>query len=84
MALNLKNPDTHALARRLADRLGTTMADAVHRALEDALRALPEPVPASARSERLREIAAHCAALPVRDARPVDEILGYDRRGMPR
>lgn len=81
MALNLKNPETHELARKLAERLDTTMAEAVHRALEDALRSIQ--VPADVRADRLREIADHCAALPVRDARPPEEILGYDERGLP-
>jgi len=32
----------------------------------------------------LNEIALHCARLPVHDARPADEILGYDKHGLPR
>jgi len=31
----------------------------------------------------LDAIALHCAALPVLDARPADEIVGYDDRGVP-
>lgn len=34
-------------------------------------------------SERLREIAHHCAKLPVVRERSEDEILGYDERGLP-
>lgn len=32
----------------------------------------------------LEAIAEHCTSLPVRDARPANEILGYDERGLPR
>lgn len=81
VALNLKNPETHELARKLADRLETTMAEAVHRALEEALRAMPDH--ASVKAERLREVAEHCASLPKRDARTPDEVLGYDDHGLP-
>jgi len=34
-------------------------------------------------ADELDEIANRCAALPVLDARPADEILGYDERGLP-
>ena len=33
-------------------------------------------------AERLRRISERCAALPERDPRPADEILGYDDRGL--
>jgi hypothetical protein len=32
----------------------------------------------------LDAIALHCAALPVRDDRAADDILGYDEDGLPR
>ncbi len=32
----------------------------------------------------LEAVAEHCTSLPVRDARPATEILGYDERGVPR
>jgi len=38
---------------------------------------------ASIKHELLR-IGRECAALPVLDARPPDEILGYDEAGLPR
>ena len=33
---------------------------------------------------KIREILARIDALPVRDPRPADEILGYDEHGVPR
>ena len=34
-------------------------------------------------SAELREIRERCAALPVLDDRPPDELLGYDEMGLP-
>jgi hypothetical protein len=34
--------------------------------------------------DELREIARRCAGLPTLDDRFLDEILGYDHRGLPR
>jgi hypothetical protein len=36
------------------------------------------------RREGLDAISRHCSALPGRDARTADEIVGYDDRGRPR
>lgn len=36
------------------------------------------------RADRLRRVARACAALPVLDPRPPDEILGHDEHGLPR
>jgi antitoxin VapB len=33
--------------------------------------------------EEILRIGARCAALPVLDARPADEIVEYDQRGLP-
>jgi antitoxin VapB len=82
MAMNIKDREVHELARRLAQRRATSLTQAVKEALEEAL----------ARSgrdggevrQRLDAISRHCAALPVRDARPPDEIVGYDEHGLPR
>jgi antitoxin VapB len=82
MALNIKDPEVHDLARRLAERRGTTLTDAVRRALAEALartRQGGEPT-----HERLRAIARHCASLPLLDPRRPEEIVGYDAQGLPR
>lgn len=81
MALNIKDPETHELARALAARRGTTLTEAVNAALREALRRSEGA--ARPRRDRLEEIARHCASLPVRDARSPDEILGYDDDGLP-
>lgn len=84
MALNLKNPETERLARELSRRQGTSITDAVTAALRAELererrRMRPRPV-----ADRLLDIARRFAALPTRDGRSADEILGYDDAGLPR
>jgi antitoxin VapB len=83
MALNIKDPNVHELARRLAERRGITLTAAVRQALDEALANSGPRPRLDARRERLDAIARHCAALPVRDSRPADEILGYDEDGLP-
>lgn len=81
MALNIKHPEAHRLARELAEATGQSMTQAVTQALRDAMakeKRRPEPLLA-----KLEAIAEHCAALPVLDDRPAEDILGYDERGMP-
>lgn len=82
MSLNIKAPRVHDLARRLAERRGTTLTSAVEEALEEALAREGRPV--GRVRERLEAIARHCARLPRLDDRTADEILGYDDRGLPR
>ena len=84
MAMNIKDPTVHDLARRLAERRGTSLTGAVREALEEALARTGESTRHGHLRERLDAISRHCAALPVRDARAADDILGYDERGLPR
>jgi antitoxin VapB len=83
MALNIKDPETDAVARKLARRTGESITEAVLNALKERLARLERGRP----QELLRELAIirkRCAALKVRDARSADEIIGYDSRGIPR
>jgi len=66
MALNIRDETAAKLARRLADRTGTSMTEAVIRALEAALTRGERPL-----VERLAEIAADAKRLAdPRRARP--------------
>ncbi|NGN41663.1 type II toxin-antitoxin system VapB family antitoxin [Mesorhizobium sp. CGMCC 1.15528] len=67
MALSVKDKETEQLASALEERLRRGSSDARKAALLEDLVA----------SRR------HWAALPVLDARSVDEILGYDENGLP-
>jgi len=83
MALSIKHPEADRLARELAKRTGETLTDAVIKALRERLAREAGRVRSVPLSAELRMIGARCAALPVLDARPPDQILGYDDRGLP-
>ena len=84
MSLNIKDERTHELTRKLSALTGETMTEAVRVAVQERLKRQQAGRGGRPLSERLREIAHHCAALPVARSRPEDEILGYDERGIPR
>ena len=82
MALNIRNPETEKLVATVASLTGETKTQAVTEALKERLDKLKRQKRRRL-AGRLNEIAKHCASLPVLDARPDDEILGYDERGLP-
>lgn len=84
MALNIRNSETERLANALARLTGESKTEAVTRALEDRLARVRRERSGRRLADELDEIARHCAALPVRDARSADDIVGYDDRGLPR
>jgi antitoxin VapB len=84
MALNIRNPEVEELAETLARVTGETKTEAVRRALRDRLARLRRERAKRRLADELDAIARDCAALPIRDNRPADEILGYDDQGVPR
>lgn len=82
MAFSIKNEDADELARRLAATTGESLTEAVLVALRERLER-EEVRRRIGASERLRRLAAEVAELPVSDRRTVEEILGYDERGLP-
>ena len=85
MALNIRDPEVHRLARALADATGETMTEAVRNALAERLKRVGE-VPEAERQRRLaalRALQRRFAELPVEDPRPLEEILAYDENGLP-
>jgi antitoxin VapB len=85
MALNIKDAETHELARELAHLTQTSISTAVKEALRSALerRRKLKTRNSDTLVADLDAIALHCAALPVLDTRPADDIVGYDDRGAP-
>ena len=86
MALNIKDDETHRLARELAAVTGESLTAAVRGAIRDKLNRVRRRGAAGgpgSLADRLDAIARHAASLPVRRARTEDEILGYDERGLP-
>ena len=84
MALNIRNPEADRLAAELAQATGETKTEAVIQAMRDRLERLRRERGGTRLADELDEIARTCAALPVRDRRTADEILGYDEQGLPR
>ena len=83
MALSIRNPRVEELARALAAERGQSMTEAILDALEAMLAERKGP----SRLERDRELIEgtrdRLAALPDRDLRKPEEILGYDEAGLP-
>ncbi len=85
MSLNIKNPEAHALAAKLARRLGTSMTEAVTIALKDKLSATEEDAVREERLARLMRMAGAIAGrlTPEQKAMDIDAEI-YDARGLPR
>lgn len=81
MALSIRNPEADRLARELAARTGETLTEAVIAALKERLARHQGRMAPRRLTDELREIRKRCAALPVLDDRPSDDILGYDDKG---
>jgi antitoxin VapB len=79
MALNIRNAE----AERLADRVAALTGETKTQALRERLERLDRARKGHRLADDLDQIARHAASLPVLDARPADEILGYDAHGLP-
>ena len=77
--LYVKNPEAHRLAEQLGRRMNVSLTDAVISALETQLRNTKK----SLDLKTVDEICAKARAIPDRDTRSDDEILGYDEFGIP-
>jgi antitoxin VapB len=77
MALNIRSPETEALAAELARLTGET------KAVRDRLERVKRARHQRSLADELDAIGKQCAALPVLDHRTADEILGYDKHGLP-
>jgi antitoxin VapB len=83
MALNIRNAETERLAAVVARLTGETKTEAVRRALADRLERLQRERRGRRLADDLDEIALSCAALPVLDDRPAEEIVGFGPEGAP-
>ena len=77
MSLDIKDPQTHAIARELAQVTGESITQAVHIAILERLRRVRTRRIIQTRSlaDTLDEIALRCAALPDVDAHSPDDII---------
>ena len=83
MSLNIKNPEAHRLARKLAEVTGESLTEAVTESLKERLASVQRSEEPVGLERSVAEIQNFVAALPDRDLRSADEILGYDERGLP-
>jgi len=83
MTLNIKDPEAHKLARKLAEQTGETMTRAVTEALRERLARVSLAVKAEGGVDDLLAIGRRCAA--TLKGKPVDHgALLYDERGLPK
>lgn len=81
--MTIHPPRLDVLARRLAALTGEDAETALARAAEERLSRLAPPPAAEQRRAALERFFTAASALPVRDARSMDEMLGYDDNGLP-
>ena len=84
MPLNIKDTETHTLAKKIAGLTGESLTKTVKHALEARLEQLEILKGKTSLVDELDHIALQCAALPRRDRRSADEIIGYDELGLPK
>lgn len=84
MSLNIKNPETHALAVELAERLGSTLTDAVTIALKDRLARERREALIAERKTKLTRSARRIADMIGPDGLADHDALLYDDRGLPK
>ncbi len=80
MALSIKSDNADRMARELADLTGESITEAVTMAIKERLNA--ERL-AHRRRRSAMDLAADFGRLKVLDARPPDELIGYDEHGLP-
>jgi antitoxin VapB len=81
MSLNIKDPEAHRLARKIAEQTGESMTRAVTEALRERLARLSQGPAVTAAD--LLAIGRRCAA--ALKTAPVDHAaLLYDERGLPK
>jgi antitoxin VapB len=83
MTLNIKDPEAHQLAQKIAQKTGETMTRAVTQALRERLARLNRTRSPDAMADDLLAIGRRCAASLKQ--RPVDHAsLLYDEHGLPK
>ncbi len=83
MPISIKNNQTEALAREVAEYTGETITETIRIALTERYERLRRTRSKPSRLDELTEIALRCASLPVISQMSDDEILGYDEFGVP-
>jgi antitoxin VapB len=83
MTLNIKDPEAHKLARKIAEQTGESMTRAVTQALRERLSRLSRTHQPDTAAQDLLAIGRRCAA--TLKHKPVDHaVLLYDEHGLPK
>jgi antitoxin VapB len=80
MTLNIKDPEAHELARKIAEQTGETMTRAVTEALRERLARITRARPPEATADDLLAIGRRCAA--TLQGKPVDRARRIQRTSM--
>ncbi len=83
MPISIKNAETEALARKLADLTGESITAAIQTAVSERYDRVRQQRGGRSLAEELMEIGRRCAARPRDMTLTDDEILGYDEFGIP-
>ena len=81
MALCIRNPHAEKLLRQLSRQTGQGLTQTILAVLEREAHRTQGHTQASRIEDGILAISQRCAALPDRDPRQPDEILGYDEHG---
>ncbi len=86
MGILIRDPETEARVRKLAKRTGRTITAAIDHAVDQELARLVSPRRRKGRVDRkkLADILSYFDSLPVDDPRSHEEIIGYDKHGVPK
>jgi antitoxin VapB len=80
--MNIRSVKLDELARRLARLTGEDVETALERAIEERLSRVAPPATAD-RNAAMASFFEQVSRMRVLDPRSVDEIVGYDGRGLP-
>ncbi len=83
MAFSIKNEEADRLARQLTAITGESLTEAVVQSLRERLVRHQPPAKRYKPGTELAKIGRALRKLPVLDTRSDDEILGYDKDGLP-
>jgi hypothetical protein len=79
--MNIASTKVSELAQRLAHQTGEDVETAVERAIEERLSRVATVVSADRQAAMLKFF-DNVSGMPVRDSRPIDEIVGYGSDGL--
>jgi hypothetical protein len=80
--MNIRSAKVDELAQRLAHLTGEDVETALERAIEERLSRVAPPPPADKKAA-MDSFFERVSRMRVLDARPADEIVSYDGRGLP-